>query len=398
MELFLQYGFGMKQMSMDLINAWGQGTVILSPRDIKPNRIEQIGIGFKEVNGKVLLDPQFYLPRSDHRCLTSYDYWPRDYDTQGFSNANRKRMLQSLVALNNKIGSYALIVPGERASEINELWLDSQKSLLDAAMDSTNLPLIATICLSSEVVRSNEQINSLMELLETQKVFGYYFVFEHPENSYLVNDPQWLSNSLDLAAALRRKGIEVIMGYSNQQQLIMACAGVSAISSGTWMNVRSFFPEKFRTTYADEIKRRAVWYYCPQALSEYRLSYVDIGARLGLIENLKPNPSSIYAEPLFDSPQPSASGWSESLAFKHYLATLHFQAERATLHSFKETYQNHNDLLGIAEGLIHIFRSNAIIGETRDFYEAINANRAAMLVLARTQGPLLERMWTKLVN
>lgn len=398
MELFLQYGFGMKQMSKDLISAWGKGTVILSPRDIKPERIEQVGIGLKESNGKVLLDPQFYLPRSDYQCLTSYDYWPRDYDTQGFSNANRKRMLQSLVALNNEVGSYALIVPGERAADIDDLWLDSQISLLNAAMDSTDLPLIATICLSSEAVRSNEQINALMELLETQKIYGYYLVFEHPGNLYLVNDPQWLSNSLDLAAGLRRQGVEVIMGYSNQQQLIMACAGVTAISSGTWMNVRSFSPEKFRTTYAEKIIRRAVWYYCPQALSEYRLSYLDIGARLGLTENLKPVPNSVYAEPLFDSPQPSASGWSESLAFKHYLSTLHIQAEKATLSSFNETYQNQVDLLQTAESLIHTFRSNAIVGETRDFYEAIDANRAAMLVLAKTHGPLLERSWGKLVN
>lgn len=35
MELYLQFGYGMKQLSIDLAEKWGKATVILSPRDIK---------------------------------------------------------------------------------------------------------------------------------------------------------------------------------------------------------------------------------------------------------------------------------------------------------------------------------------------------------------------------
>ena len=41
MNFFLQFGHGMKQMSIDLAKKWGEATVILSPRDIKPDQLAQ---------------------------------------------------------------------------------------------------------------------------------------------------------------------------------------------------------------------------------------------------------------------------------------------------------------------------------------------------------------------
>ena len=65
-------------------------------------------------------------------------------------------------------------------------------------------------------------------------------------------------------------GSEVILGYCTHQMLVAGAAKVSAIASGTWMNVRSFPPEKFKAVYEEEIRQRATWYYCPQALSDIR--------------------------------------------------------------------------------------------------------------------------------
>ncbi len=202
---------------------------------------------------------------------------------------------------------------------------------------------------------------------------------------------------MDLAAALRRLGAKVIIGYSNQQQLQMACAGVSAIASGTWMNVRSFFPGKFRENYEKETKRRTIWYYSPQTLSEYKLPYLDISSRQGLLDTLRANPSSGYDEPLFGSPQPSASGWSESLAFKHYLSTLHSQVLSSTQSKFDDTVHYHKSILDGAQKLIQLLKDNGVVGLTRDFEEGVSANRAGLLTLVRTHGPLLKRHWDEYI-
>lgn len=399
MEFYLQFGWGMMSLARELIAKWGGGTAILSPRDLKPNQIERIGQDLVDLSGEVLIDPQFYLPRADHHRLISHEYWPQDYDTQGFSDQNRELMLRSLISLNNQAGSTSILVPGERADMVNELWLESQRALLETASDNTDFPLIATICLSSEAIRSNEQISLVIQQANNNTADGYYLVLEHPGYLYLVDDSQWLANTLDLATSLRRLGADVIVGYANQQQQIMACTGATAIASGTWMNVRSFFPDKFKSSYEENIKRRAIWYYCPQVLSEYRLPYLDIGIlRENLLDELIPDPNTDYADLLFSAPQPSASGWSEPIAFRHYLSALHIQTQSAVFPTFSETLEYHREVLVKAEEIINRFRKLGIRGEHRDFVNSIEAHRSSLSVLENTHGPILRRRWGELTG
>src|SRR5690606_7813383 len=142
-------------------------------------------------------------------------------------------------------------------------------------------PLFATVALGADAVKSDESIDEVLAAAETWGVAGVYLVCEHPKGEYLLTDPTWLSNVLDLVAGLRLKGKTVIVGYCNHQMLALACVGANAIASGTWMNVRSFPPAKFRAQYDDEIKQRAIWYYCPQALSEYKVPFLDIAKKQG---------------------------------------------------------------------------------------------------------------------
>ena len=178
MELYLQFGWGMMEHCRVLINEWGGGTTILSPRDLDREQLIRLSTELRELGGTALLDPQFYLPRADHHRLTAHDYWPDDYDTSGFTVASRRMMMESLGELNRQLGTTHLIIPGERADTVDDVWLQSQWSFLEAARDVTDQPLIMTICLSGESVRSTDQINLVMEQTESMAVSGYYLVAE----------------------------------------------------------------------------------------------------------------------------------------------------------------------------------------------------------------------------
>jgi hypothetical protein len=392
MDLYLQFGWGMMGLSRDLFEGWGGGTAILSPRDLAAERMTSLSVDLRNRGGSVLLDPQFYLPRADHDRLTSHEYWPSDYETDGFDDACRHTMMEKLSELNSRLRTTHLIVPGERADAVDDHWLQSQDAFLAKAENATDLPLIVTICLSSDAIRSCEQIGLVMAQAESASVSGYYVVSERPRGSYLVDDPVWLANLLDLAAGLRRLSSIVIVGYSNQQQLIMACAGVTAIASGTSMNVRAFSTVRFRAS-KDKVPYRATWYYCPQALSEYRLRVLDIGVRGGLKAQLAPDPSTPYAVPLFAAPRPSASGWDQAAASRHYLTALRIQAKAASRASFQETVAQHRALLDRAGPILERFQQNRVRGQARDFRHALDTNLAALAVLENTHGPMLRRTW-----
>ena len=156
---------------------------------------------------------------------------------------------------------------------------------------------------------------------------------------YLTDDPSWLANALDLVGGLRLQGKKVLVGYANQELLIAAAAGATAIASGTWMDVRSFPPEKFRQVYDEEMRQRKVWYYAPRTLSEYSVPYLDIAARQGLLDLMRPTllQQNRFSAPILAVAQPSTVSFTEAEAFRHYLWCLREQARALTRASFDET-------------------------------------------------------------
>ena len=180
--------------------------------------------------------------------------------------------------------------------------------------------------------------------------------------------------------------------------LIGSLAKVNAIASGTWMNVRSFPPEKFVSQYEDEMKQRATWYYCPQALSEYKIPFLDIARRFNLLDRLAPpaNLDGGYASVLFGGAQPSSVGFSEQMAFRHYLNCLRGQVLAAERPTFDETVAAHRELLDNAETLLSMLSASGIRGQQRDFSNIIDVNRAALELFVSLRGAMLRRRWVSL--
>lgn len=402
MELFLQFGYGMMDHSRSLLEDWGIGTVILSPRDLKPEQLQRLGRELLAFPGSaVLLDPQFYLPHADHARLVSHDYWPRGYDSGDFwAGPELRALLGSLLSLNRELGCSQFLLPGLFAPRVDEDWLARQKLVIEEAnaIPHDRLPLIATVALGADAIRTDDDIHAVLEEAPAWDVKGVYLVCEHPNGDYLVKDATWMSNLLDLTAGLRLKGKSVIVGYSNQQMLLLAAARVSAIASGTWMNVRSFPPEKFRSQYDEEIKQRTTWYYCPESLSEYKIPYLDIAQKQGVLTRMKPQPplTSPHAEVLFSGPQPSTLGFSEQAAFRHYLHCLHGQVRQHDFASFDAAVAAQERSLQQAEALIGQLHSAGVRGQGRDFAECVDAGRAALAVLQTQRGPVMRRAWSSL--
>ena len=401
MELQLQFGYGMMEHCRTLLSRWGGGLVILSPRDLTDDQLQRFSTSTRSIPGtRLVLDPQFYLPHADHERLCSHAYWPEQYQTGTFwQGPSLRHLLQQLWELNRRIGSSSFFLPGMLARQVDEDWLLIQESTLEEARTlNTQLQLVLTIALSSEASRSPDQIAALLERAERWEADSFYIVVEHPNGQYLVDDPNWLANVIDLAAGLRLLRKPVILGYCNHQMLIASLAKTTAIASGTWMNVRSFPPEKFVTDYEEEMKQRATWYYCPQALSEYKIPFLDVAHRLRLLPRMAAPPAldGGYANPLFSGAQPSSVGFTEQAAFRHYLHALHEQVSMCVQTTFDESVDHHRRLLDDAETNLNVLTASGIRGQQRDFSEMVDVNRAALELFVSLRGAMLRRHWANL--
>jgi len=400
-DFWLQFGHGMKAHTLALLRAWGDGSVILSPRDIEPDRLVPLARDVRRIGRPVLLDPQCFVHDADHERLLRHAYWTtyRSCATDNLlSGAGIDQLLTSIAALNVALGTERLILPGLLADPVDENWLHLQDSIV-AAGQSTGKRLLATVALAAAAVRDEVQIEAIVDAARTWRVEGIYLVAETP-SAYLVDDPTWLANIAILVGGLRLAGKSVLVGYANHQLLLLAATKVNALASGTWRNVRAFPPAKFYKPDEDDVSRRAVWYYCSRALSEYKIPYLDIAFRRGVLMQMAPSPHTNpdFAAPLFSGALPSAVNWREGTAFRHYLSSLRLQCHALTANSYIRARDMQHSLLDAADTLLEVLRASGVFGQDREFHELTDANRSALINLDAALGPRLRHEWSTMTD
>lgn len=389
----------MKEHTLSLLRAWGDGGVILSPRDIEPARLVPLAQDVHRIGREVLLDPQCFVHDADHERLLRHAYWTtyRSCSTDSLLNgAGTDQLVTTIAALNLALKTDRLILPGLLADPVDENWLHLQTRIV-AAGHSTGKRLLATVALSESAVRDEVQVEAIVDAARSWAVEGIYLVAETP-SAYLVDDPTWLANVALLVGGLRLAGKSVIVGYANHQLLHLAAVKVNALASGTWRNVRAFPPAKFYKADEDDVSRRAVWYYCSRAFSEYKIPYLDIAFRRGVLGQMAPSPQSNpdFSAPLFSGALPSAVNWREGTAFRHYLSSLRLQCHGLTADSYTHVRTAQNSMLDNADELLQVLRASGVFGQDREFHELTDASRSALITLDAALGPRLRHEWSSI--
>lgn len=398
MDLYLQLGHGMMDHAVKLLSAWGHGGAILSPRDLDDAQLKAIGRKIATIGGEVLLDPQCFLRDADHYRLIEHDYWKvfRSHSTSDLaSGSGSAALLKALGALNDDVAASRFILPGLLADPVTNEWFALHEHIVaDGVALRGAERTVATIALSEQAVLSEDQVEAVVERVAKWPCAGVYLVFE-PPGPYLVDNPVWVANVLILASGLKLAGKTLVAGYCSHQLLVLAATKADVIASGTWLNVRAFPPEKFYSAGEEEQSRRAVWYYCPQALSEYKLSFLDIALRNGVLDEMRPAPAmgSLYADPLFRGPAPSTIKWGEQNAFRHYLTCLRAQCLLATRGSLAETLKFLHAQLDAVEILLKRLRKAGVSGQQRDFTEYVDVNRSGLVTFEYARGRRLHKNW-----
>ena len=403
MELFLQYGHGMKALTIDLAKKWGDSSTILSPRDITPDQLSLWSKDFEKSGVHCYFDPQCYCPRSALKKLSTYSYWDADLNMKIHSDdLFVDYQIKEIKRYNDIAKTKMYILPGilheYNPDWVNTFVLQSSRFIRSANKIMSDKPLLATLALPKGfLVQSETVIEPLIQEVLEWDVSGYYIIAEVLERKYLVDNPMWLSNILHICAALKIAGKKIIFGYGNHQMLPLSLLKVDAMASGTWLNVRSFTN---RFIDVDEQKRKSTWVYYPEALSEYKLSFMDWAFHNGYLKSMVSKDKNFLDDSIKKifqaSAQPSATGFNETDAFKHYLCCLKHQMTLLQCLSYREALESYEILLTTAEREIERLEKVGIYAQTRSFRDVIDINRAAVTQLDRNHGFALNMSWDSL--
>lgn len=398
MDLYLQMGHGMQSITKEMIKFWKKGTVILSPVNMKPERIISFSNEIKKLNGNVLFDPQLFYPKDGHKKLRAYAYWPDDFST--FSDINvYENINREVLKINLEINSSAIIMPSKEIEEKKLKhdieWIDKVTQYFRKKTDKT---LLATLFLSAELLRNNNVIETIIEQLRYINVDGYYIIPQAPNNEYLVTDYLWMIGAMKLISCLKLQKKKVIVGYSNHQGLIYALAHADAIASGTYLNTRSFSPKKFKLVEEKTMKQRSTWYYLPSAFSEYRATLLDVAWQRKYIDEFQTQGDyqNSYSQMLFNGVQPSSTGYTETNSFKHYLHCLKIQCDMFSNNDYNKLYDLYEFALNSADNKMKKIKMLGITKQNRDFSQALDVNRIAMCANNEDYGFKLKMNWIEL--
>lgn len=398
MELYLQMGHGMEKMCLDLLSDWGNGTVIFSPVNVRRDKLKQLSQKYRNAGGKVLFDPQMYYPKDGADKLKQYDYWPSE--TVTISDYLVKRNICSeIYKINTEVDAEMIILPGqEMDKDTFSSGIEWHRASAEYFRDHTEKPIIATLCLYTEVLRSSDTIEQLVALLANLDVDGYYIVARSSNEEYIISDTNWMIGLTKLITCLKLMNKYVLLGYTNHQGLISAISHIDAIASGNFMNTRQFVPDRFRSKKSDLDRRKSNWYFHPYAITEYKADLLDVAYSRHYLDSFAPLGEfrNAYSKMLFDGAMPSSTNYNEPNAFKHYLHCMKVLCNSLTLNTYDDTKEYFNFLLDNAENKIQFYKTKGLRSQNRDFGAGIEALRIASVSVDEDYGFRLRIDWNSL--
>ena len=395
MNLYIQMGHQMSNICKDLCEYWQGATMIISPQNIYPTeKLSVFATSLKELNGKVLLDPQLYSPRKQHKHLQQHVYWPQS----GVTNVELgdcPELIKTLAKINSEIDSEEFILPSCIVNKIDNRWGEVQSKIVNQARQiAGDQKLMITVALGKDVLNDDVQVENIIQYANQWEADGVYIVCEHPERYYFVDKPVWVANLLSLVAGIKRQAKKVVVGYANHQMLPLALAKCDAIAAGNFLNVRWFQPEHFETI-KSKPSRHAIWYYCPQALSEYKIAFLELAKNANILRAMAPPPEmiNIFSQVLFEGAMPLSTDYKENKSVKHYLHCLKVQCEFSGKPSYEETRNAFFAQFETAAQIINGLQNYNIKGQERDFSEIVDVNEAAIQIFDKEFGFAMSQEW-----
>ena len=392
MEFLLQQGWGMMKLDKEFVENDLASGVILSPRVYKLNQIENHSKEIKELGGDILFDPQFYQPHTEREKLLEFPYWEKlDFNTSTFDESTASSFCQSCIEYQvNTLGVSKILIPGRYSNSIDEYWLEMHHNFAETAHSlDIGVPTYSTIALGPDVILNDEVFNSVLDEVTAYPTDGIYFVFRHPQDNFLIQDENILYNLLNGLLSIRLSQKDIILGYSNQQSLIFAIAGVETMASGNFRNTRCFNPEIFDVQEETD-QQRATWYYDANTLSEFRIASLSLAFRRGLQNYF--GPVCEYCRPLLESGDPASVRWGEPAAFRHFLYELRRQWLELADESASSVIANSIGLIETANSNLNELVSRGFHLGERSFNQSVNPTFSALRAFTADRDSDIQRL------
>jgi hypothetical protein len=329
MRFYLQTGHGMMELNREFVNICSNSEsigVVIWPRTLTRKQVEIHATELLNAGAQVLFDPCFYVPDTVRETILDYPYWDGiDFDTLDFAGQEGREFCTKVVEYQiNTLNVSEVLLPGRFTNVRNDQWLEMHRSFAEASEEmNVGKPVYSTIAIGPDILLDKPSIDAITNEVVSYPVNGIYLLYRPPGDDYFTCNSQFVLNLLSTVLSLTLAGKRVLVGYSNQQDLMLAAAGADGIASGNYRNVRRFNPDIFEEQQETE-QRRSIWYYDANSLCEFQPQRLGVAYQNFNLRG-RFGPTCNFCEALLGATNPGNVPWREPDAFRHFLWELRRQ-------------------------------------------------------------------------
>lgn len=233
----------------------GFAGIILSPVNDTPDEVIQKISLIKSPPKKfeIILDPQFYEPRTARGHLSDWSHFSEDVDTVDLGDLKWwDGRATALVSVAKAIGAHAICSPAFCPK--NNAYDDSyfswvvecaNRANIHAADAKLDVLLTAIVGLSELAKKGRPQ--AIASRLTATDISRVYLVFadDLPPRTQRTN-VEALGGAVLLIRLLEEAGSQVLVAFSGLDMLLWKAAGATNVASGKFFNLRRFVPGRFQ--------------------------------------------------------------------------------------------------------------------------------------------------------
>lgn len=264
------------------------GGVVLSPVNESPaqtsERLASLGKRREELN--IVLDPQYYRPRSDRGFLTEWDHHAGDAESTDFADMgwwSKTSAVLVRTAGDLKIDGICspALIPRQFDDDYYGHLLDCCDRLLDSANGQIEVLQTAIVSLEQLAKRDfPERLSSILSRTRAPRI--YLVLYDQVPPRQQREDQDALAGAMQLINLLEASGVQTLVAFSGLDTVLWKAAGASAVASGKFFNVRRFVPGRWEEE-AEGGRQNPYWTE-PSLMTFLREADVVMLLREGLVD------------------------------------------------------------------------------------------------------------------
>lgn len=253
-EIYHQLGFRSQWNFQSFINDSVGNGFILAPSHMEKSEVENLDNNLKRNS---IFDPQFFIPSVQKRKLSTYDFFPdvvaNGFQTSEYSDGFSQECAERCISFQKVNGFRKLIIPTRYISGMPSNFIQQQQQLfvmpfVDAITRlGKDRPVLLQIVLNDGMIKDLEFSSDLLNWITgIPTIDGVYLIADINPRPKQLRDIDFLYSYLRFIQALSLNDLYILLGYQNTEAVLLTLASPSAVSIGSYENLRMFNIRNFK--------------------------------------------------------------------------------------------------------------------------------------------------------